>query len=270
MRGSRPPIRDAGDDTDVLAVTDDMPFRDSCSRRLMTRRLRRAIVLIVCVLLAGGTVWTVLFIAQHFREGRHAAELSFQLERRQVTDWALLHRCTRINLRGLDINESHLQQLKRFPALKYLDLTGTPITDEGMRHLKDLSRLEWLWLSDTQVTDAGLVHLKGLKNLTWLRLEGTQVSDVGLPHLKDMRSLEWVILTDTHVTGDGLVHLLGLPNLERLGLNGTDVHDKDVAYLKQMAQLKIVDLTNTQVTDAGVEELQHALPSATISRIGVL
>ena len=108
--------------------------------------IRRAIALIVCLLLVAASVWAVLHVARHFREGRYAAELSFQLQRRQVTDWALLHRCTRVNLLGLDVNETHLQQLTLFRALKYVDLSATPTTDADLRHLKDISTLEHLFL----------------------------------------------------------------------------------------------------------------------------
>jgi hypothetical protein len=66
------------------------------------------------------------------------------------------------------------------------------------------------------------------------------VTDAGLEHVKGLMQLQWLDLEHTRVTDNGSECLVGLTELRRL------------------------DLCETEVTEAGVEQLQEALPKASI------
>jgi len=87
------------------------------------------------------------------------------LERRPVTDSALVH------LHGL-------------PNLASLHLGETQVTDAALAHLSGFTKLWWLDLNGTQITDAGMARLTGLENLEYLNLVGTRVTDEGVEALQ--------------------------------------------------------------------------------------
>ena len=64
---------------------------------------------------------------------------------------------------------------------------------------------------------------------------------------------------------DDLVHLERLPVLEHLYLDGSPITDAGLKHLYTLKALKWVSLGNTQVTQRGLDDLQKALPNATIS-----
>lgn len=136
----------------------------------------------------------------------------------------------------------HDERMKLFDEVVRVNLGYAPVTDACLAHVEGFSSLEGLWLDGTRVTDAGLVHLEGLRNLEALGLDHARVGDAGLAHLSRLTSLQMLVLDYTQVTDAGLVHLKGLTNLGVLRLDGT------------------------AVTDAGIDDLQRALPEASILR----
>ena len=138
-----------------------------------------------------------------------------------------------LDLRESKLTDAGLAHVAALANLKWLNLDGVGVTDSGLENLKNLSSLEKLVLSNTAVTDAGLIHLHGLANLESLDLDGTTVTDAGLAHLVSLSKLRALSLIDTAVTDGGLDHLAGLPGLESAALLGTEVTESGVASLKQ-------------------------------------
>jgi len=85
---------------------------------------------------------------------------------------------------AIDVSDSDVAILRRFPHLQQLYLHDTNITDAGLAHLRDLRSLEYLSLQRTRVTDAGLVHLQTLTNLKYLYIDQCPVTADGAAALR--------------------------------------------------------------------------------------
>jgi hypothetical protein len=164
------------------------------------------------------------------------------------------------------VTDDGLEDFKRLPQLRLLQLDDTHVTDAGLEHLKGLKQLEVLRLNRTNVTDAGLEHLRELTTIGGLYLAGTRVTDAGLVHLDGMTQLQFLDLYGTKVTDVGLSHLSGLSQLQALGLDNTQVTDAGLDNLSGLRQLQEVSLSGSKVTDEGVRKLQQALPNCKITR----
>lgn len=157
------------------------------------------------------------------------------------------------------------------PPAKAADVTsfnlrGTNVTDAGLKELKNLNNLTSLILNGTKVTDAGLKELKAIKELTVLSLGSTKVTDAGLNELKYLLKLARLGLEGTNLTDAGLKELKDLKSLTALDLSFTQVSDSGIKELKDLKSLTVLVLGSTKVTDAGARELQQALPRCKIQR----
>jgi hypothetical protein len=121
-----------------------------------------------------------------------------------------------VDLRGKEVTDEDLEQLKHFPQLQKLDLSVTKITDAGLATVGGLTQLQGLDLSGTQITDEGLQHLKGLKQLRTLKLNLLDhVTDAGLDHLKGMTQLRELEAGSRGFTKKGIKKLeKALPRLK--------------------------------------------------------
>jgi Leucine-rich repeat (LRR) protein len=191
-----------------------------------------------------------------------------------------------LDLRGTEVKDAGLKELKVLKNLSSLNLFATEVTGAGLKELKDLKNLTSLNLSFTQVTDARLKELAELKNLSSLNLQNTKVTNAGLKELKELKNLTYLDLFGTQVTDAGLRPLREIGLLHALsrahGKGGSrptsaaevlsmDLSDTQVtdAGLKELADLKnltFLNLSNTKVTDAGLKELREALPSCKVVR----
>ncbi len=84
-----------------------------------------------------------------------------------------------------------------------LNLRGTEVTDKGLEQLKDLKSLVRLHLERSKITDAGLAHLAGLENLEYLNLYGVEVTDAGVQSLAGLKKLKRLYVWQTKVTEEG-------------------------------------------------------------------
>ena len=76
---------------------------------------------------------------------------------------------------------SEVAGIERIPALY---LGATKITDTGLVSLRKWAALKVLNLPDTAITDAGLENLKGLHELRFLYFKNTRVTDEGVKDLQ--------------------------------------------------------------------------------------
>ncbi len=84
-----------------------------------------------------------------------------------------------------------------------LNLRGTEVTDKGLEQLKELKGLVRLHLERTKITDAGVAHLAALANLEYLNLYGTEVTDAGIQALAGSKNLKRIYVWQTKVTEEG-------------------------------------------------------------------
>ena len=113
------------------------------------------------------------------------------------------------------ITDEQLVPLKNLPKVAQLNLRGREITNAGLVNLKDLKGLVRLHLEKTKITDEGLEQLKGLENLEYLNLYGTAGTDAGLKHLEPLKKLKKLYLWQTQVTDAGVAGLKGaIPELQ--------------------------------------------------------
>ena len=135
-------------------------------------------------------------IAQIRKLGGHVLEIAQDDNRLEVA----------YHLTDGKVTGKHLQPLAALKnSLAQLNLRGTEITDNDLAQLKDLTALVRLHLENTATTDKGLVHLKALVNLEYLNLYGTQVSDAGLDQLAPLKKLKKVYIWQSKVTIAGVI-----------------------------------------------------------------
>ena len=88
-------------------------------------------------------------------------------------------------------------------VINSLNLRGTEVTDKGLEQLKELKSLVRLHLERTKITDAGLAHLAALENLEYLNLYGTEITDAGVQSLAGSKKLKRLYVWQTKMTEEG-------------------------------------------------------------------
>lgn len=102
------------------------------------------------------------------------------------------------------IGDEQVATLKPLGKIIYsLNLRGTEVTDKGLEQLKELKSLARLHLERTKITDAGLAHLAALENLEYLNLYGTETTDAGVQSLAGLKKLKRLYVWQTKVTEEG-------------------------------------------------------------------
>ena len=103
---------------------------------------------------------------------------------RSVVGYDLFSQLCYVHLKGTQITDGELENIKGLSQLRELDLYRTGITDRGLENLKGLSQLRYLTIGDANVTDKGLETLKELSQLWKLEIYGTNVTDEGVKKLQ--------------------------------------------------------------------------------------
>lgn len=85
---------------------------------------------------------------------------------------------------GMEIDDTALACIARFPNLKHLSLHFCDISDAGLEHVIRARQIELLDLSGTSVTDAGIMRLAELRQLRHLNVGLTLVSNNAVARLK--------------------------------------------------------------------------------------
>jgi hypothetical protein len=170
-----------------------------------------------------------------------------------------------------DAGLARVEELNRFPELRFGVISGCMITDTGLERLAAWKRLEGLNLHNcAKITDAGLAHLKELPNLRDLTLlqenAGTMpVTDAGLAHVADLQQLQELWLARIPVTDAGLEHVSRLSQLRQLRITGISITDDGIAQLQGLKSLESLSLRNTKVTEEGINALCEELPDCLVS-----
>lgn len=120
-----------------------------------------------------------------------------------------------------------------------LNLRGTEVTDKGLEQLKDLKSLVRLHLERTKITDAGLANLAALENLEYLNLYGVEVTDAGVQSLAGLKKLKRLYVWQTKVTEEGQAKFKAA--------NTTAQLVPDIALDKKRAEIEAVRKAEAEV-----------------------
>lgn len=99
--------------------------------------------------------------------------------------------------------------ISKNPQLESLSLRGTQVTDAGILELKKLHALNHLDLSSTLITDAALGHLADVKWLARgsLTIDKTNITDRGLEELRSVANLQHIFALESKFTSAGVKKL---------------------------------------------------------------
>ncbi len=138
------------------------------------------------------------------------------------------------------IGDEQVAAVKPLANIIYsLNLRGTEVTDKGLEQLKDLKSLVRLHLERTKITDAGLAHLAALENLEYLNLYGTEVTDAGVQSLAGSKKLKRLYVWQTKVTEEGQTKFKAA--------NTTAQLVPDIALEKKRAEIEAVRKAEAEV-----------------------
>lgn len=121
--------------------------------------------------------------------------------------------CRSLRVFGLGdvrLTDKDMLFFRDFAGLKVITcflLRGADVGDEGIANLKGAEQIQQLTLSHTKLTDAGLKTFEGHKKVIWFSLDGTAVSDEGLSALYECSGLRSINLQNTKVTAAGVERL---------------------------------------------------------------
>ncbi len=138
------------------------------------------------------------------------------------------------------IGDEQVASVKPLGNIIYsLNLRGTEITDKGLEQLKDLKSLVRLHLERTKITDAGLANLAALENLEYLNLYGVEVTDAGVQSLAGLKKLKRIYVWQTKVTEEGQAKFKAA--------NTTAQLVPDIALDKKRAEIEAVRKAEAEV-----------------------
>ena len=114
-----------------------------------------------------------------------------------------------IFLEGARLSPECIGRLKRFHALRDVNLGWDSITDQWLQAVSDFPNLRRLHLlGNLGITDAGFAHLRVLK-LEKLEIIGPapNITDAGLKHLYGQNQLTWLQMQKCSISEDGVKKL---------------------------------------------------------------
>ncbi len=157
----------------------------------------------------------------------------------------------------LDFTDAHMQHLKNFKGLTYLNLDGTLVSDKCLPQVGNFACLMSLRLSGTDVVGTNLDALNKLRYLSVLNLHGTNLKPGSLAKLKpilgQMRELD---LSAVNLSKVDVAVLPAAKELKSLDVRGNKAFDDScIAYLANMKSLKSLNITDTAVTEKSLEQL---------------
>ncbi len=169
-----------------------------------------------------------------------------------------MHSLRTLDLKGSDLSDSKMEDLKEMVQLTNLNMVGTRVTTTGMKHLANLRLLENLYIGKLDIEDPAIDALVNLEHLVELDLGSTKITDAGVVKLANIKSLRNLSLIST-LTGDkGVAALATLPNLEKLDLSGTEISDESLKKLRFCKTLKFLTISYCpRITRAQVVKLDR-------------
>lgn len=157
----------------------------------------------------------------------------------------------------LDFTDAHMQHLKKFKALTYLNLDGTLVSDRSIPQIANIPCLVSLRLSGTDVTGTNFDALSKLQFLSTLNLHGISMKPGSLVKLKPILGrLRELDISAVNLSKVDAASLPAAKDLKSLDLRGNKAFDDScISYLANMKSLKSLDVTDTAVTEKSLELL---------------
>jgi len=123
------------------------------------------------------------FVINRLMKDNYFLDANFALSERALNDadinllLQLKEQLIWLDLRGSNVNDSHLEKIGTLENLIKLNLSGNDISDTGMQHLSQLPNLESLNIYDSNVSDGLLTVVSKLTRLKTVYLWQTKVND---------------------------------------------------------------------------------------------
>jgi|ERR1051325_8556755 hypothetical protein len=153
----------------------------------------------------------------------------------------------------------------KLPEVPYpfkLDLRGSDVTDAGIGELRHLQNLVWLDLCRTKVTHAGVKELAPLKKLKTLEIDTELMTD---ETLRTLRSID-LLHALCRARGKHDARPFSAEAVIALDLYHTPVTDKGLNELVVLKNLQVLHLWDTKTTDAGIANFRNQMPRCRILR----
>ena len=153
------------------------------------------------------------------------------------------------------IDNSVLNLMTRFPALKSVDVSRTNIDDDGIAHLSKIPTLESISLNTTRVRDAGIASLASLPNLKHLHLSDCNgLTATGVAAIGTMPMIEEVFLNRVAAVNDqSLSTMCEARTLKRLQMGYcSGLSDAAMYPLRNLDVLEELIIAETSVTGEGL------------------
>ncbi|GEM_PF-3390954 len=99
-----------------------------------------------------------------------------------------------LTLTAMELGDSDLDVLSRFPNLQKLDLKATLVTDAGLLKLSRFDQLRSLSLQQCRITNKGVAQLRNLNHLQTLNVAFTEVTADGLRAIDGFKGLTKVVM----------------------------------------------------------------------------
>lgn len=165
-----------------------------------------------------------------------------------------------------DVDDAHLQKIKKMPEMRHLNLDCRLVTDTGLERVcNKLPNLESLDLFGARISDAGCYHISKLDKLQSLELCGGGVTDVGVARLTNLKQLRHLNLgMNFRITTACILHILSFKQLRSLNLSQCHIIGNGVLNLCVLEHLELVSLHNTRVQKKAVADLRMKRPGLRI------
>jgi len=181
----------------------------------------------------------------------------------------LLHLHT-LDMAFTDVDDAHLQKIKKMPKMRHLNLDCRLVTDTGLERVcNKLPNLETIDLFGARISDAGCHSLSKLENLISLEVCGGSVTDVGVARLTNLKQLRHLNLgMNFRITTACIPHILKFKQLRSLNLSQCHIIGTGVFNLCALEHLELLSLHNTRVQKKAVAELRMKRPGLRIVGVG--
>jgi serine/threonine protein kinase len=146
---------------------------------------------------------------------------------------------TRLQLKGLPLEETHLEIIPSLPVLSVLRTEKTGLDDGLFVHLAG-SRLQFLSINDeSRITGEGISALQSCRELFDLGLNKCQPTAEGLRQIGSLQGLTQLKISNcgSLLRDEHLSLLVGLKNLQTLGIQRTQVTAEGLATMKAWTSL---------------------------------
>lgn len=168
----------------------------------------------------------------------------------RLFDHRLVQQVAIVSLLDLDIGDTALVRISRFPNLLSLRVARCGISSESVTELSRSHKLRYLYLEHCNLADSMSSSLPFLPQLISLSLSGNPITDTACANIRRLSDLESLFMSDTMITDRGALAFINLKHLQDLRLANTSITGKAIsAIIAALPKLRNLDLRNVSAHD---------------------